>query len=79
MIGILFPPEKENPVTPFRGKSIMFVIFLVLALSFLILNLQNNTITITIGLLYLYIIYCSIQGMLDTMRGARNENFKRYN
>lgn len=79
MIGILFPAEKENPFTPFIGMSIVFVIFLVLALSFLVLNLQNNTITIIIGLLYLYIIYCSIQGMLNTMKGARNENLKRYN
>lgn len=73
MIGILFPPKRENPFSVILSFLITFLTLLVLSLSLLVLNLSNTANAIVITIIYGIIIYFSLLGLRQLKEDVLNE------
>lgn len=73
MVGILFPPKKENPFSVFLSFFIVAVSFSVIGFSVFILNLPELWNKVALGFVFLASIFISIQGLLKLKEESQHE------
>lgn len=73
MIGILFPPKKENPFSVFLSFAIILTFFSVIVLALFILQLPELWNKIVIAFVFFASILISIQGLIKLKEEFQNE------
>jgi uncharacterized membrane protein YqjE len=73
LVGVAFPPEKDNPFSVFVGLTILIVIMSIIGIMVGVLNLPRPAMWGLLIFAHLFIMVCAIFGIQELEKKRRYE------